>query len=66
MESSSSEATTSLVWLVDSGCLNHMVGDRRLFISLDESQKVSVKLDNDKEMMVQGVGTMSVSIHFEA
>ncbi|KAH7655963.1 RNA-directed DNA polymerase protein [Dioscorea alata] len=61
MASSSLETAASSVWLVDSGCSNHMTGKRSLFISLDESQKVRVRLDNDKEMMVQGVGVVSVS-----
>lgn len=63
MASSSSESTASSAWLVDSGCSNHMTGRRNLFISLDETQKVSVRLGNDKEMMVQGVGVVSVSSH---
>lgn len=49
------------IWIVDSGCSNHMMGDRSLFSSLDESLKVSVRLSNDKEMIVRGIGIMSVS-----
>lgn len=61
MASSSSEEAVTLVWLVDSGCLNHMTGDRSLFSYLDESQKVSVRLGNNKEMLVHGVGAVSIN-----
>lgn len=50
--SSSSGTSTSSMWLVDSGCSNHMTGKRSLFTSLVESQRVSVRLGNNKEMMV--------------
>lgn len=55
------ETIASSVGLVDSECSNHITGNRSLFINLDESQKVSVRLGNEKEMMVQGVGTMSIN-----
>lgn len=61
MASSSSGSTASSMWLVDSGCSNHMTGMKSLFTSLDESQRVSVRLGNDKEMMVHEVGVVSVS-----
>lgn len=38
-----------------------MNGDKVLYSSLDESQRTIVRLGNDKEMMVQGVGIVSVS-----
>lgn len=41
-----------------------MTSDRSLFVDLDEAQKVSVRLGNDKEMMVEGEGT--VYIHTES
>lgn len=37
MASSSAEEVSSSVWLVDSGCSNHMTGERGLFTKLDES-----------------------------
>lgn len=51
---------SSSVWLIDSGCSNHMIGDMSLFVNLDESQKVSVRLGNDKEILVEGVGTVCI------
>lgn len=38
-----------------------MTGDKSLFSSLDESLRVSVRLGDNKEMKVLGVGTVSVS-----
>lgn len=37
-----------------------MLGKRKLFNSLDESQKVNAQLMDNKEMNVQGVGTVSM------
>lgn len=37
MASSSSESASSSIWLVDNGCSNHMTGNRKLFMSFDES-----------------------------
>lgn len=53
------EATT--FWLVDSGCSNHMSSARELFENLDESQKIKVRLGDDKEIQVQGKGTVALA-----
>ena len=37
------------IWLIDCGCSNHMTGKRELFQELDESQKMKVRLGDDKE-----------------
>lgn len=55
-------ATLSSVWLVDSGCSNDMTGERGLFTSLDESQRVTVRLGDDREMEVLGVGLVAISM----
>lgn len=60
MASTCLDSVASSVWLVDSGRSNHMMGDRRLYVNLNESQKVTVRLGNDKEMLVHGVGTMRI------
>lgn len=62
MASSFLDAPSSSVQLVDSGCSNHIMGDRSLFVSLDEAQKISVRLGNDKEMLVDGVGTVCIQL----
>lgn len=50
MASSSIESQSNLGWLIDSGCSNHMTGDKTLFNSLDESMEVNVRLGDNKEM----------------
>ncbi|XP_039140537.1 uncharacterized protein LOC120277761 [Dioscorea cayenensis subsp. rotundata] len=47
MAINSQEGTNSSIWLIDSGCSNHMTEDRGLFSVLDESQKESVRLGDD-------------------
>ena len=51
------------VWLVDSGCSNHMTGQRRPFKDLDETQKQSVKLSDNKELKVENQGTIAIRTH---
>lgn len=50
-------------WFLDSGCSNHMSGDRGLFSSLNENFKHSVKLGNDKRMDVVGKGNVRLELH---
>lgn len=38
------------MWLLNSGCSNHMTGRKELFYKLDESQKHVVKLGDNKEI----------------
>ena len=51
------------VWFLDSGCSNHMSGDKQWFMELDQSFRHSVKLGNDSKMAVMGKG--NVRIHVE-
>lgn len=48
------------VWYLDSGCSNHMTGDKELFISLDNNVKSDVTLGNDNKVSVEGKGSISV------
>lgn len=41
---------SSSIWLIESGCSNHMSGMRDLFIDLDESHKLKVRLGDNKEV----------------
>lgn len=61
MASNSTEAHSNSVWLIDSGCSNHMIGDKLLFRSLDKSLKISMRLGDNKEIKVLGVGTIIVN-----
>ncbi|KAA3467262.1 Retrovirus-related Pol polyprotein from transposon TNT 1-94 [Gossypium australe] len=49
------------IWFLDSGCSNHMARIKSLFKELDESYKVKVRLGDDKQMQVEGKGTMAIS-----
>ncbi|PKA55296.1 Retrovirus-related Pol polyprotein from transposon TNT 1-94 [Apostasia shenzhenica] len=46
------------VWFLDSGCSNHMSSVRSMFQDLDESQKLQVRLGDDKQVEVEGKGTL--------
>lgn len=54
------EATGDL-WLVDSGCSNHMTGTRELFKELDETKKSTMKLGDDNEMHMEERGTVAIT-----
>jgi hypothetical protein len=54
------EPTDSDVWMLDSGCSNHMTGNKDLFSSFDSTVKNKVKLGDDHLVNVQGMGTVSV------
>lgn len=57
------EERTTSVWLVDSGCSNHMSGAREMFKDLDETQKITIRLGDDKEILVQGRGMVSLAAY---
>ena len=48
------------VWLLDTRCSNHMTGVKSLFCSIDESVKLHVRLDDDKQVQIEGKGTIIV------
>lgn len=48
------------MWIVDSGCSNHMTGLKSIFETLDESQKQCVRLGDDKEIAVEGRRTVAI------
>lgn len=48
------------IWFLDSGCSNHMTGLRNIFLSLDESIKMHVRLGDDKQVQVESKGTVGV------
>nr|GFB58473.1 retrovirus-related Pol polyprotein from transposon TNT 1-94 [Tanacetum cinerariifolium] len=57
--------STKDIWYIDSGCSNHMTGDRSKFEKLDESRKSQVRLGDDKQIKVEGRGTAMVTAHNE-
>ncbi|KAH9723491.1 hypothetical protein KPL70_007130 [Citrus sinensis] len=48
------------LWYLDSGCSNHMTGERDIFISLDQSFNSLVKLGDGKMQKAVGKGTIAV------
>lgn len=51
---------TNSVWLIDSGCTNHMTADLSIFCSLDKSYKSRVKIGNGDFVKVEGKGAIAV------
>lgn len=50
------------VWFLDSGCSNHMCGDRSLFYELDEGFTQMVKLGNHTKLSVVGKGNVRLTL----
>eukprot|EP00253_Pinus_taeda_P006398 PITA_06398 len=48
------------VWLLDSGCSNHMTSNKNLFANFDQTVKRNVKLGIDKTMEVDGKGVVNI------
>ena len=47
-------------WFIDSGCSSHMCRSRSLFVDLDTSKKSIVLLGDDKQVQVEGKGTIAI------
>lgn len=56
----------SNMWYLDSGCNNHMSGNKSLFSELDEYFHDTVKLGNNSRILVMGKGNIKLQIgdHF--
>ena len=48
------------VWILDSGCRNHMSG-KDIFAKIDEYVQSKVKLGDDKEVVVMGKGSINLN-----
>ncbi|CAJ2658384.1 unnamed protein product [Trifolium pratense] len=51
-----------IAWYLDSGCSNHMVGNKDWLFEFDESFRESVKLGNDSKMAVMGKGNVKLDM----
>uniref|UniRef100_A0A251TCA0 Putative copia protein n=1 Tax=Helianthus annuus TaxID=4232 RepID=A0A251TCA0_HELAN len=49
-------------WYLDSGCSNHMTGNKDLFINLNDSERREVRTGDDKRLEVLGCGDVNVKI----
>lgn len=56
------EARREDVWFLDSGCSNHMCGDKSLFSDLNEGFSQMVKLGNNSKMSVIGKGNVRLIV----
>jgi len=56
------EAKREDVWFLDSGCSNHMCGDKTLFSDLNKSFTQMVKLRNNSRMSVRGKGNVRLLV----
>ncbi|PNY07765.1 putative copia-type polyprotein [Trifolium pratense] len=54
------QAVNGEIWYLDSGCSNHMTGNKNLFCDLNESFRQNVKLGNDSSMSVMGKGSVKL------
>ncbi|RDX99790.1 hypothetical protein CR513_17108, partial [Mucuna pruriens] len=50
-------------WFLDSGCSNHMSGNKEWFSKLDENFQHTVKLGNDTRIAVMGKGSVRLNIN---
>nr|CAN76379.1 hypothetical protein VITISV_017862 [Vitis vinifera] len=57
------EAKKEDVWFLDSGCSNHMCGDKTLFCDFNECFRQMVKLGNNSKMTVMGNGNKPACFH---
>ena len=48
------------LWLLDSGCSNHMTGNKSLFSSLDSYVVTNIKLGDDSLVPAKGKGIIHV------
>lgn len=55
-------ATRDDVWFLDSGCSNHMSGNKKWFTELDQSFRHNIKLRNDFKLTVMGKGNIRMEI----
>lgn len=51
------------VWFLDSGCSNHMSGNKQWFLNLDETFRQVVKLGNNSKIAVMGKGSIRLQVN---
>jgi len=54
------EETQPNMWYLDTGCSNHMCGDKKMFFDLDETYNNTVKFGDDSIVSVMGKGTVAI------
>lgn len=51
------------VWFLDSGCSNHMCGNKEWFFDLDENFREFVKLGDNSRVAVKGKGKLKLQVN---
>lgn len=57
------QAKREEIWFLDSGCSNHMTGNKEWFSNLEDGFNRTVKLGNDTRMEVKARGSIRVQIN---
>lgn len=55
------KAQNSVVWYLDGGCSRHIIGDKRLFSSIEKYNGGLVRFRDGSNTRVIGRGTVSIS-----
>jgi hypothetical protein len=63
MAKATCEESKTEVWFLDSGCSNHMIGNKDWLYEFDENYKDSVRLGDDSRMNVMGRGNVMMCIN---
>ncbi|KAL8104029.1 hypothetical protein AgCh_028307 [Apium graveolens] len=48
------------VWYIDSGCSNHMTGNKNCFVNFDESVQREVRTGNNNRLVIKGCGDVPI------
>jgi hypothetical protein len=62
-QTDSESSSKNQIWFLDSGCSNHMIGQKEWFFNFDDKYKDSVKLGDDSRMSVMGKGSVKLNIN---
>nr|GEV97268.1 copia-type polyprotein [Tanacetum cinerariifolium] len=57
------DGSRGLLWFLDSGCSNHMCGNKERFVDLDQNFSTTVKLGNNTRIIVEGKGNMKMFLN---
>lgn len=49
-------------WVIDSGASSHMCNEKSLFIEINENYEGKVKLADDKEVDIKGIGRVAIDV----
>ncbi|KAK9734966.1 hypothetical protein RND81_04G174500 [Saponaria officinalis] len=54
------DAESGNIWYLDTGCSNHMTGNKELFSCLDDSYQGEVSFGNKSKVLVKGKGNINI------